>query len=670
MPGVWQTQPRRVPLNQIGGSDAIFRIGVQGLRSDFMLRNLRGESYVRRLLAIGAVTMAILAAFALGSGTALPRVSAAPAHPGNAIQLGLISSATRGCKLGPGLGFCEQVPGTTGPVTYFSFLIRSAVNGVVVTEAAIPGLEANFAPGDFAITSNTCTGNFAASQDCAFDLAFSPTTIGLREAAITVSDSEGDSQTVNVQGTGSQLALAPPAPPVGCTPSPFFGNAFRYCAAAVGTVSTAETFTIDTGAGATGVNVALKPIAGLESEFTASDFTIENTTCTGALPANGSCTIGLAFTPATSGTRSAALTATDSNGDSTTIYVTGATTSGVDFQSGGGISNPVPCGQVNLFDYCNLPVGGISFQINTFTLQNTSGTQITGLSVPKGSVFAQGATASDFTVQSTSCSSVLASGASCNISVAFTPTASGLRQGAIVITDAQGDIATLNLAGYGDDYSITTQLPTEISVIPGGTITFNATLTPDSVFGMNGEQVTFSCPTSLPTDTSCAISPCPAMITPGTPVSVTMTIVTSSAKVIAPVPSAGCSSYGPSSAELIGPPPTKRPGPPAPGAAANKSSTVYPALLILAAFGGIGLLISLFATPGSAAPRRRISLLIAGAGLAAAILAGCHHHGAAVTDATPIGETVLTFQGTALDSSGNSLNAARSFQATLDVVTK
>jgi len=646
-----------------------------------MLRNLRGESYVRRLLAIGAVMVAILAAFALGSNSALPRVSAAPASPGNLV-LGVLPPLD-GCRLGPALfTFCDQAPGSISEWQLFFVSPKAEVSGVAFSVGPVPGLSANYAAGDFTVTSTPppqittngvpCFGTLQANQACVIFVAFSPTTTGLRQAQITVSDSAGDSLPINVEGTGTQLVFSLPSGIVtsqSCNPTPLIDNAFAFCTAAIGTTSATQEFTLSSGAnGSTGVNVALAPIPGLESEFAATDFTIESTTCTGALPANGTCTVGVAFTPTAAGARSAALTATDSSGDSTLIYLSGRTTSGLGFS---GIAQPFSanCQIVNSFDYCNLPVGGIS-SVRTFKFENTSGTQITGLSVPKGSVFAQGGTASDFTVQSTSCSSVLASGAMCNIGVAFTPTVSGLRQGAIVITDAQGDVATLNLAGYGDDYSITTQLPTELSVIPGGTVTFNATLTPDNVFGMNGEQVTFTCPTSLPTDTSCAVTPCPAMITPGTPVSVQMTIITSSAKVITPPLTAGCSSYGPSSAEFISAPPPEHPATPSPGTAVNKSSALYISLIVLAALGAIGLAMAAIAAPAGAASRRRISVLIAGAGLAAAMLAGCHHHGATVTDATPIGETVLTFQGTALDSSGNSLNAARSFQATLDVVTK
>ncbi len=614
----------------------------------------------------------ILTAFALARG-GLREVLAASSSGETVIGLGLVTPSSRGCQLGPAYGFCEQVPGTTGSNVEFTVQFTAAVSSVSVSLAPIAGLSANFAAGDFTISNNTCSGNFSPPQTCTFAVAFSPTATGLRQSAIHVTDAAGDTLAVNIQGIGSQLALAPPPLITTCGVATEFGSAYTYCPEDVGTVSAVQQFTLVSGSGATGVNVALTAVPGLESEFAAGDFTVENTTCTGALAGNGSCTIGVAFTPGTAGMRSAALTATDSNGDTTTIYLAGATTSGITFASsfsGFGLSNPAPCAQLNIFDFCNLPVGGVSVQSDSFTLQNDSGTQITGLSVPKGSVIAQGASAPDFAVQSSSCTSVLPANASCNVIVAFTPTTSGLRQGAIVITDAQGDVATVNLAGYGDDYNIATQLPTEITVIPGGTATFNATLTPDNVFGMNGEQVTFVCPSALPANTSCVTTPCPAAITPGTPVSVKVTFVTSSAILVAPPPTSGCSSYRPSTgATSILPPASQFPSPGARGGPA-RSSPLYPGILVFAAAGAIGLLAIGFAAAPIAGRRRRAALIVMCAGLAAAILTGCHHGKPAITTATTTGATNLTVSGNALDANGSSLNTSRQFQVTLDVETK
>lgn len=623
---------------------------------------------MRRLLSIGALTLMMFSALLLTDHVIAAR---AASNPGN-LTLSATEYASQGCALGPAFTFCDQAPGTQGEWATFSVTPTAAVNGVTVSIAAVPGLSANFAAGDFNVTTTPppnvvstgvpCTGNLAANQSCTFFVAFSPTAAGLRQAQITVADSAGDSLVVNVEGTGTQLALAPPAP-ANCTPAVLPDDAYTYCPQPINpTAPTTETFTLSSATGATGVNVTLAAIPGLESEFSSGDFTFKTPVCPATIAAAGTCSIGVAFTPTAAGLRSAALIATDSSGESTSLYLAGAASSGLGFTSLAP-GDTTPCGMTNHFLFCNLPAGGMS-PATTITLENSSATQVTGLAVPKGSAIAQGATAPDFTVQNTSCSSVLAPGATCNINVAFTPTKAGLRQGAIVITDAQGDVAAVNLAGVGDDYSIATQLPTEVSVIPGGTATFNATLTPDNVLGMNGEQVTFVCPANLPDNTSCVVTPCPAMITPGTPVSVKVTLVTSSATVVASRPPSGCSAYGPSVAALMRTPMAGQRTPPAAEAATSRGSPLYPALWILGGLATIGSLWAGFAW------RKRLPLVFACAGVAAVILTGCHHHAPLATTATPIGATNLTILGNAADANGNTLNTSRSFQVTLDVVSK
>jgi hypothetical protein len=375
--------------------------------------------------------------------------------------------------------------------------------------------------------------------------------------------------------------------------------------------------------------------------------------------------------------RSAALTATDAGGDSSTIYLAGPTTAGLGF-GGVSTSGSLPCAVVNPFGFCNEPAGGVS-TANTYTLANTSGAQITGLTIPKGSTTPNSSTPPDFTVQSTTCSSTLAANASCQITIEFTPQNTGLRQGGIVVTDAQGDIAAVNLAGTGDDYNL--QLASgqtqELSVVAGGSVTFKAEAAPDSVFGMNGEQVTFTCPTNLPVNTSCIITPCPANVTAGTAASFQIVLATSSATVVAPVPpqTTGCASYG--LAGIFSPglrgPGLRSPPVPTPSGGLSARGWRFPAPLFTAwALAAIlmAMALALCAIQSPKTRRRGNIRLIFVAASLALLASGCHHGGAAVTSATPAGVTTMTLYGNALDASGNPLNASRSMQIVLDVTAK
>ena len=622
---------------------------------------------MQKRLAVGATLVVLLVTWFMA------RRHARVAHAANTPNLTLAVPPVAGCALGPAFTFCDQIPGTQSSAAKFVVGNPSAVTNVSASLAAIPGLSANFAAGDFTIVSNTCTGSLNASQGCNVFVAFSPTTSGLRAAALTVKDAGGDSVSANIVGTGKNLTLAPTASSP-CLPD----NAFTYCAQAIGSASSANVFTLTTGAsGAAGVNVALGAIPGLESEFneSQSDFTIDVTTCTGALPPNGSCTISVQFTPKAAGFRTAALTATDSSNDLTAIYLAGQTSGPMQFV-GAIVGSPLTCAAVNFFGFCNEPSGGIS-TANTYTLRNTSGAQITGLTIPTGSTTANSSTPPDFTVKSTTCTSNLDAGSDCTFSVEFTPTATGLRQGAIAVSDASGDIAAVNLAGFSDDYNLalTNSQPLEVTVAAGGTATINAQVIPDNVLGMNGEQMTFVCPTNLPTNTSCEITPCPATLTPGTPTTFSIKFVTSSATSVAPVPTSRCSGYGPqmTPAALVRPGPGTH-GPISPLSLARSGH--FPALWMLVVFLGLAILVARLGTrwdvgQGRRPLRRRLGLALGcAAATALTLAAGCHHGAAPATPATPPATTDMELQGNALDAQGNPLDASRSLRVILTVTAQ
>ncbi|MGA8768233.1 MAG: choice-of-anchor D domain-containing protein, partial [Candidatus Acidiferrales bacterium] len=287
---------------------------------------------MRRLLAFCAVAVMIFAAFAAVGLNRVATVSAAGGS-GNLVRGG--GPIAPGCPIGPNVTFCDQAPGTAQLEGTFGVENPVAVTGVLVTQVAAPGMAANFPAScstggacDFTIIGNTCTGNLAANQGCAIGLDFTPTALGPRAAALTVTDSAGDTLSIVVEGVGKNLALGPPVPP-SCGQQPPIDNAFPFCSEAVGAAGAVSTFTLTAGAPESGIVVSFQAIPGLSSEFAAGDFTVENMTCTGALATLASCNIGVSFTPTAAGLRSAALTATDSNGDTTTIYVSGNTTSGV-----------------------------------------------------------------------------------------------------------------------------------------------------------------------------------------------------------------------------------------------------------------------------------------------------------------------------------------------------
>jgi sugar lactone lactonase YvrE len=119
----------------------------------------------------------------------------------------------------------------------------------------------------------------------------------------------------NVSSSGN-LSLTVPAPPAGCTQ----GASFTFCNEPVGGKATGSTFTLaNTSAttAATAVTVAFNPAT------TPGNFSVTSTSCTPTLPASGTCTINVAFTPEASGALSSILTVTDSASDSPSLTLAG-----------------------------------------------------------------------------------------------------------------------------------------------------------------------------------------------------------------------------------------------------------------------------------------------------------------------------------------------------------
>jgi hypothetical protein len=564
----------------------------------------------------------------------------------------IVAQAPPGCPIGPSFTFCSQVPGVTTASQLFQVTLANPTTGLVFTFAAVPGGMASFAPGDFSIQSTTCQTVLNAGDTCAFTIRFSPTANGLRQAALTVKNTTSDTTVLNVEGTGAPIAIQPPPAPAGCVQN----NAFTYCDQALNTPSSAQTFTLTAGPAISGLNIGFAAVPGLQSQFNElqPDFIIQSTACGASLGAGASCTVSVVFSPKTVGLRSVALTATDSESDQAAILLAGNTTRNMTIAPPAGFSST--CFPAAGFQFCAEPVGGTS-TAKTLLVTNTSGTTLTGVSVPATT------TPADFTVLGNSCIPTMPANGSCSLNVAFTPTEPGLRQATLTVTDAQGDVSSANLAGTGDDFGmeIVAGNSQEVSAAQGGTATFLAQLDADGVFGQQGETVSLACPINLPIFSNCSFVPCPIAPKVGGSVPFSIVIVTSSNLVQAPEIQNPCDSPAASAAPgARGPagvlrvklaPVTQSPG-----------WRALPAILAALAMLGFA---AIWALPVSG--RRRAGALYAASVLCAAILLGCGGNKNA-SSATPVGTYIMNVVASANDSNGNPLNASRGLMITLDVI--
>jgi uncharacterized protein len=142
------------------------------------------------------------------------------------------------------------------------------------------------------------------------------------------------------------------------------------------------------------------------------------------------------------------------------------------------------------------------------------------------------------------CGTSLAASASCNISVTFTPTATGARAGAISITDnAPASPQSITLSGNGADITITTPPggSTSAMVAAGQSAAFPLIFAPAG--GFNG-PVTASCISAIPAGT-CTSSPSSFTLDAAVTVTTTVTTTAPSHTIVLPMPQLSPRNYAP-----------------------------------------------------------------------------------------------------------------------------
>jgi hypothetical protein len=173
------------------------------------------------------------------------------------------------------------------------------------------------ASGDFAQTDN-CGSSVAAGGSCAINVTFRPLVGGRLTGVLTITDNAngvaGSTQTVSLSGAGTAVSLSATSLNFGAQPE---GSRSLMTVTLTNLGSTPLSIS-----GLSVVSIA--PFTPLGTK--AGDFTIQSGSCVagGSVAGLGSCTINLAFKPATAGVRSATLVIADSDPSSPqTVNLTG-----------------------------------------------------------------------------------------------------------------------------------------------------------------------------------------------------------------------------------------------------------------------------------------------------------------------------------------------------------
>ncbi len=302
-------------------------------------------------------------------------------------------------------GFGSVAVGTSSPATPITIMNTGNIP-VTINQVSIAGKNTE----DF-VQTNNCPATLSPNSTCQASLTFAPTAKGVRTASLQITDTAvGSPQVISLSGTGvlPVVGLYPPS--------------LTFPATGVGKKSAPKNVRL-TNKGPGTLLIANISITGTNS----ADFAQTNN-CGGSLPLGGSCNIATTFSPTGAGPRTATLTIADNGKNAPQSLAL----QGIGNASEVSLNPPsvnFPDQQVNT-----------SSPVTPITLTNTGNQTLT-----ISSVVVQG----DFS-QTNNCGTSLPAAADCTISVVFTPSTTGLRQGQLTIQDNAPDSPqAIPLAGNG-----------------------------------------------------------------------------------------------------------------------------------------------------------------------------------------------------------------------------
>jgi hypothetical protein len=288
--------------------------------------------------------------------------------------------------------------------------VPSATQTVTVTNIGTTSLTVMIvsASGDFSQTNNC--GTVAVAGTCAIAIGFTPATTGTRRGSLIITDNGSNSpQVIPLSGFGAGSMALLSLSSIGLN----FGGQ------ATNTTSAAQTVTLTNNSGTT------LTVSGV----TASGNFAQTNNC-GSVAASGTCTINVTFTPTATGSSAGSVVIVDSaTGSPHLIRLSGTGTSATGPAIG--LSN------VSLNFGSQTTGTPSSAQAITVTNTGTATLTITGV-----------AATGDFAASG--CVTSLAAGASCTLSVTFTPTATGSRRGTVALaSNVAGSAPVIWLFGSG-----------------------------------------------------------------------------------------------------------------------------------------------------------------------------------------------------------------------------
>ena len=306
------------------------------------------------------------------------------------------------------LAFGSQTIGTTSAAQTVT-LTNSGSAILAISSIALTGANTN----QYGETNN-CPATLISGGTCTISVTFSPTIMSTVTANVSItSNAPGSPQTISLLGTGAAAAVA-------LSPS-----SLTFSSQGVGTTSAAQTVTLTNNGS---VTLAITSI-------TASTNFGQTNNCGTSLVSGAACTINTTFTPTTTGTLTGTISVVDNVvGSPQTVSLTGT-------GSGAATITLTP----SSLTFASQGIDTTSVK-QTVTLKNTGSGPLTVTSITTTGSYSQ----------TNTCGTSVAAGASCAISVLFTPTVVGTNAGTVVITDsAANSPQSATLTGTGSTTTVT-----------------------------------------------------------------------------------------------------------------------------------------------------------------------------------------------------------------------
>jgi hypothetical protein len=232
------------------------------------------------------------------------------------------------------LSFSEPVGVSSQPSV--AHLTNTGSLNLTISSIQITGADR----GDFSMTTG-CAPTFPPNDSCKFNITFTPTAYGNRNAFLTITDNAPNSpQSVRLSGFGEGAAVA------------LKPTSLTFPSETIGVTSPAQPVTLTVVGGNTALSIS--------SIATQGDFAQTNN-CPSSIPVGSGCIINVTFTPTAAGVRSGSLVVTDNAGSPQQVSLTGTGVSGtlgLAVAPGGSSSATVAAGSMATY---KLTIGGAGF---------------------------------------------------------------------------------------------------------------------------------------------------------------------------------------------------------------------------------------------------------------------------------------------------------------------